>query len=382
MNVIQSYIPYKSNKNNVLNKDDIYMMMLSSLLLNKHYNKVTLYTDSLHKKFLEKFDFPYDYNTEVLEEDKCLAYGITKLKAIFSQTEPHIHYDLDCFVIKKPEINEFKSPFVFSHNDLPFCKNIKYFPNAMDIVESSNFEHIYDTYLKFYLENYNELSDFPHDEIKLSDVPNMSFIGVNDVKLFSQAISLTLEVYKKIEDDINKEWLGSAFIEQLVLPTFLKSISEDYKNNINDSTLFGWLFPQIDTIYGLEKKEKQLYTEVDKQKVIKIVNKENINKSNFIRFVGNTYSKKYIDLELDFNNPSHDLSNLEYFHAGGYKNNDEIKFLIIKTIINEFGIEVVEKISKTFLTIYPKTKLSKGEKLYEKYTNSNIFTNFNKKSII
>ena len=45
MNIIQSYIPYKNPYKIDLDKDYLYSMMLSSILLKKHYGKVKLYTN-------------------------------------------------------------------------------------------------------------------------------------------------------------------------------------------------------------------------------------------------------------------------------------------------------------------------------------------------
>ena len=64
MKAIQTWIPYRNPNEFILNKDEAYMIMLSSLLLKKHYGSVTLYTNDIQKKWFERIGFEYEYDTK------------------------------------------------------------------------------------------------------------------------------------------------------------------------------------------------------------------------------------------------------------------------------------------------------------------------------
>lgn len=362
MKIIQSYIPWRNPNKIVLDKDYIYSMMLSSLLLKRNYGSVTLYTNDTQLSFLKRFDFPYEYNTSILDNDTADVFAITKLKAMASQAENFIHFDLDSYVLDKPNLEKVKTPFLFSHNDIAFfTKNVKDITNLEEIIGSVHFNDIYQTYLKFYLNNLKFLGEeYPHKFIKLNEIPNMSLIYVRDVQKFKYAITKSLEVYEKIKKDIDSEWIGSAFIEQFTIPLYLKQISTEYKNNIDDSTLF-------------KNSHIQLQDTNDN---VKLVGSNYCSKCSYLHDMNES---------LDLSNPLDDLSKVSYYHAGGDKNKNIVKLLILKTLINKFGTETVQKIHTEFKKIYSSqnisNRLSESEKLYEQYMDSDIFTKLDKKSI-
>ena len=360
MKIIQSYIPWRNPNKILLGRDYIYTMMLSSLLLKKNYGNVELYTNSIQKKFLDNFNFPYTYNTNVLESDKADVFAITKLKAMLHQTEEFIHFDLDRFMVSLPNLTKRKSPFIFSHNDVAsLITDVNKLDRFEEKVGSVSFLGIYNTYLKFYLKNIQILEtieDFPHDFIKYDEIPNMNFIYVKDVPTFSEAIKKSINVYSHIKTDINSEWIGSAFIEQFTLPLYLKKLSKEYLDNIEESTLFGNSPVSLSDNY----------------------------------FKGNDYCSKCnnlhdVDEKFRLYNSDFDFNLFSYFHIGGIKFNDVIQFLVIRTLINNFGKDVVMDIHKKYIEFSLNNKttneLTPGERLYEKYAGEYIFTNMNKKSI-
>jgi len=365
MNIIQSYIPWRNPNKIDLDKKYIYTMMLSSLLLKKNYDTVTLYTNETQQNFLEKFNFPYTYNTDLLKDDTADVFAITKLKTMLSQTDSEfIHFDLDSFVFSNPKIKNTKSPFIFSHNDIGFLINdVSIKDTIEEIIDNHSFDAIYNTYLKFYLRNkkiIESIDGYPFEYISYKEIPNMNFIYVSDTNIFKEAIQKSLEVYQKIKKDIDSEWIGSAFIEQFTLPLYLKKLSKEYRDNIDESTLFKNSPLQLD------------------------------DKSDKFYFSGGDYCSKCnhlhnINEEIQLTEPAEDFSKFSYYHCGGDKNRDIVQFLVIKTLVNQFGKEVVENIHEVFRDISFQqnisNKLSVGEILYEKYTHSDIFTKLNKKSI-
>lgn len=360
MKIIQSYVPWRNPTKIDLDKNYIYTMMLSSLLLKKNYGSVTLYTNPTQEKFLKNFNLPYEYNTEVLLNDTADVFAITKLKAMMAQTENFIHFDLDSFLFSKPNLDKRKSPFIFSHNDIAFLiKDINETENFEEKIGGISFNAVYTTYLKFYLNNLKVLESiegYPHKYIKFDEIPNMNFIYVKDIDTFKTAITESLNVYNTIKSDIDKEWIGSAFIEQFTLPMYLKKLSKEYRDNIELSTLF-------------ENSPVQI---------------------NSTSLIGNDYCSKCNNLheiheEIDLKNLEFDLSTLSYFHSGGTKSNAIVQFLVINTLINLFGWECVEEIHRKFyefsLINRSGYKLSVGETLYEKYKGESIFTNLSKKTV-
>ena len=364
MKIIQSYIPYKNPYKIDLDKDYLYSMMLSSVLLKKHYGNVLLYTNEKQKSFLEKFYFPYEYDTTILSKEKGDVFAFTKLNSILAQMNDFIHFDLDTFVFKPFNLEKYQSNFIFSHNDVGIlAKDLENYETVEEQLGSQSYKDIYDTYLKFYFNNRNILENnrnFKSEHLKLSEIPNMNIICVRNsgVEIFKEAIRNSYLVYEDIKKDIDKEWIGSAFIEQLTIPLQIKEFSENYKNNIEKTTLFG---------------DSPMYPK---------------NKKGEVIFSGNQYcsecgftheSKVEIDLIKD------NLSKLKYFHSGGNKHDKLIKYLVLKTLIEITDLDSVIEMSNTYNIICAennkKTYLSESEILYNEFANSNIFTLDKNKSL-
>ena len=57
--------------------------------------------------------------------------------------------------------------------------------------------------------------------------------------IFLNKIQSGYSVYNDIKKDIDREWIGSAFIEQLTIPLKIKELCKDYKDEKYNSVLFG-----------------------------------------------------------------------------------------------------------------------------------------------
>ena len=364
MNIIQSYIPYKNPYKIDLDKDYLYSMMLSSILLKKHYGKVTLYTNEKQKSFLERFNFPYEYDTTILSKEKGDVFAFTKLNSILSQTTDFIHFDLDTFVFKPFNLDKYKSNFIFSHNDIgTLAKDLEKFETIEEQLGSQSYKDIYDTYLKFYFINKNKLEnnkEFESQNLKLSQIPNMNVICVRNkgVDIFKQAIQSGYSVYNDIKKDIDREWIGSAFIEQLTIPLKIKELCKDYKDEKYNSVLFG---------------DSPMYPKYKSGKVI-------FKGNEYCSECGLTHESK---IKIDLLNEN--LSKLRYFHSGGNKHDKFIKYLVLKTLIDLIGIDGVIEINNTFNFIHSENNrasyLSDSEKMYNEYMNTDIFTLNKNKSL-
>jgi len=241
MKAIQTWIPYRNPNEFILNKDEAYMIMLSSLLLKKHYGSVTLYTNDIQKEWFERIGFEYEYDTKALEDDKGDVFSIPKLNIIKSISEPFVHYDLDTYVFEKPNLNR-KSPYIFSHPDVEFASSRleKFIETPEDIIRSYDFKLIYDTYLEFYLQNkktLDKIDGFPDNEIKLSEIPNMNIIAVTDnLDIYKKTIDDVLSIYEILKPKFKEKRIHATFLEQFLINIYLKKNNPQYKKLVEDYT--------------------------------------------------------------------------------------------------------------------------------------------------
>ena len=142
MKVIQSWIPHKAPGKFNLSKEEAYIIMLSSLLLKKHYGNVTLYTNKVQQYWFEKIGFEYDYNIDVLKNESAEMFAMPKLIAMKTLDEPFIHFDLDTLIFNKPNIDR-KSPYIFSHPDMNHLTDTLEILEPEDILNSNDRNHFW-----------------------------------------------------------------------------------------------------------------------------------------------------------------------------------------------------------------------------------------------
>lgn len=377
MKIIQSWIPYQKPNSFTIEKNEAYMIMLSSLLLQKNYGEVTLFTNEYQKNWFEKIGFPYQYNIDALKNEQCDLFGMPKFKSIQSLNEPFIHYDLDTLVFTKPHTNR-KTPYIFSHPDIEFMYEKMSVSSPEDIMLSEHFESIYKTYIGFYLQNKSIFTydkTFPHDEIQLKEIPNMNIICVNeDLDLFKNAIDDTLKIYEKLKEKFSNDYISSIFLEQFVFPLYLKKNNKNYKCDIED--YFNELLHLKDSPFVFSTIPVTIKNENLDKWPLKF---ETFQYCSMCKYEHNEikewYDKKSLsDLNYDF---------LTYYHiGGGCKSYPLVNAMIIGHTIKHFGEEYVIQVHNFYKELLGnKQYISLGEKLYEELTGSTIFTDLNKKSI-
>lgn len=325
MKVIQSYIPYQEPYTFTLDRDYVYIMMLSSLLAKEHYDSVTLYTNNIQKQFFVDMGFVYEYDTDVLNEVDMELWVLPKLLSCLSQNEPFIHIDLDTLLLDKLNIDAYKSPYIFAHPDI----------SDEDIIRDGTIKSTFQdwnlwVFFKVYLEYYYTFhlnieqieNPIPTELCSIPQLPNMSVILIKEnFHQFKKALLATLDLYnfKRYEFDSNRN--SAMFLEQMCLPLYLKQETE----NID----FGFL---------------------NTTKEIRSQTIETVNSNRF-----------------------------QFYHLGGAnRNNPNLISMVIDKIINDFGIEYITKIFDYYKKRVRETgnliTLTDGEKSYEKNNTTNIFT--------
>lgn len=379
MKVVQSWIPYNSPDKFTLEKTDAYMIMLSSLLLKKHYGSVTLYTNENQKEWFNKIGFEYEYNTKALEHEVGDVFSIPKLNIMKSISEPFIHFDLDTYVFDKPNLNR-KSPYIFSHPDIEFASTRleKFMETPEDVLRSYDFKLIYDTYLEFYLQNktiLDNIDGFPDSEIKLKEIPNMNIIAVTgDLDVYKKTIDDCLAIYELLKPQFKEKRIHATFLEQFLISIYLKKNNSQYKKLVED---YGngqikvedspYLFSGIPVVIKNENLDKWPLEFINAQYCTKCKQEHKFTQS----------FETLDDLRNDFN---YDF--LSYYHLGGDKPFPLVNALTINHIITHFGEDYVVKIHNFWKNLLKGNNyISLGEEMYEKISGNKIFSNLNKKSM-
>tara|TARA_B110000027_G_C16102711_1_gene293850 strand:- start:414 stop:1604 length:1191 start_codon:yes stop_codon:yes gene_type:complete len=395
MKVIQSYIPYNSpNKFQPL-KDEMYVSMLSSLLINKHYGESNIYTNEVCKKVFNEIGIPYtNIDTEVLSKEEAKAFAMPKLKAMKAQTEPFLHLDLDSMVIEPPTFPE--QPFLFSHIDQPIVKKR---PKKKRLSIPNMFNHLNDDgwyqlanqayykFISYFQQNLSKL-DFPIHHFDASTVPNMNIIKVNDVKTFSAVIEKVEKVYESIivEYENQAPWELSCFIEQGCIHTYLKAMSKEYQE---------WQIRAEDTKIDTHVLFKDDPVKCSFYKELK---KSTVTNESLPSFPLIFWHEAYCNSCHQPHSMSHtipyeakfkanlNLDKFKFWHVGGSnKTIAWVQAMLIGHIVKHFGVEEALKINSWFrddrISKGYKPTLSPGEKMYEKLSGTEIFTSNWKKTL-
>ena len=397
MKVIQSYIQHLQPDDFTIEIDYAYIIMLSSLLAKKHYGTPTLYTNEINFRFLSQMNFPFEYNIDIVNEYHSKLFSLSKFATMMEQTEPFIHLDLDTLIIKKPNLEVKKSPYIFSHPDVKFIHDkILEEENFTSKILSDDYFTLYDTYLRNYLRYYKELEgdegkyDWPGKGfINLNDIPNMNFIGVmDDLGSFKDAIEKALVIVDNTGIIDNKEWSDAHFIEQFCLPLYLKKYNKQY-NDLCESH-------QPDKFHFQTSQfllDSNPILDIPYVKTVEMIENGNFDDLFQLVFELNQYCTECnqnhnINHRIESPEDLKDNLNLDflkYYHIGGAnKKIPLLQAMIIGHIVENFGEEYVLSVHNFFKNeIYKKqnihNQISEGEYIYEYITDNKIFT---KKSII
>lgn len=387
MKAIQSYIPFGSELDPTaeLDKNYTYLALLSALQLKKLYGKVTLYTNEHMANFFKRLEFPYEYDTS-LQGEKAAYFAMPKMKAFMAQKEPFVHYDLDTLVFDKPRLEEMKSPFIFSHLDMPndgFYKKDRVLPKKKHkavsyLIQDRWFDNLMDSYLLAYYNCEVLPSDYPTHLINPNNIPNMNIIGVKDVKTFQKATSIAMKIATDNEHIFTNNWLASNFIEQLTIPLYLELFSKEYKsalvqhkqkNPVSSPIMFsGDPF----TCLGFPSDDEKWYDTLPEYPF----SFQHYHKCNeCFDWHKNTYP---ISSDKDLLAHS-DLSKYKYAHIGGGNKAYQMwQSMVIYTLVKHYGEDRVLKVTDYFRAkaekVNKRYKLSPGEKLYERLTGDKLFS--------
>lgn len=400
MKVVQSYIQHLEPNNFKVEIDYAYIIMLSSLLLKKHYGGSTLYTNESTFKWFSKIGFPLEYNIDVVNEYHSKIFSLSKFGTMLHQTEPFIHCDLDTLILKKPNLDVKSTPYIFSHPDVKFLHDeILEHDNYTSQVLSKEHFDLYDTYLRNYyllhktLESNEGKFDWPGEGfINFKDIPNMNFIAIKeDLNSLKDAIEKGLVIVDNTHLHENKQWSDAHFVEQFCVPIYLKKYNPTFNNlcEINSNNEFNYKksqfllssnpildIPYVDTVKRIEDgtfdelfplafEVNQYCTECNQNHTIKhrIESPEELKD----------------DLNLDF---------LGFYHVGGgNKKIPLLQAMIIGHIVKHFGEEYVLRVHNFYKTeIYKNqglvNQISQGEYVYEHLTGNKIFSSPQKPVII
>lgn len=312
MKIIHTYVPVGDTK---FNKYIAYSMSLSALLAKRHYDNVVLYTDKKTGEIVKQLKIPYDsINTELLDNFSEKTFSIPKLLVYSNQKEPFIHIDLDTFIFDKIEFTDKKriySTFPEGSGDI-----LKF-----DIANSSFF-NTYIIPLQKIQENLpNEFSK----HIIFKNVPNMSVFGGFNHELISEATKYCLDIYENNMSFFDSNYYNACIIEQLFIPAAIRMIlSKNRKKNELENS-FKFLF-----------KDNPTYVEFIK------------NKWDYPFLVRSMDKTLWIGDKLHlFKNSTYNFNG--FLHLNGYKNFDELIFILKQHIIQDFDkCNLVIMIEKTF----------------------------------
>lgn len=397
MRIVQSYIPFNSHAQPeaIIEKEYAYLALLSSLQLKKVYGNVTLYTSEKLADLFSKMDFPYEYNTSI-DGERATYFAAAKLRTFMDQSEPFIHYDLDTLVFEAPNLDVKTSPFIFSHPDMPnngYWKKDRVLPRKKHkainkLVQDVWFHNLMESYLLAYYNTQWLPEGYPTHYIDPNNIPNMNIIAVKDVDTFKKATDIAMQIADRNEKIFQNNWLASNFIEQMTIPLYLQSFSEEYRMALED--------------YKLNKTLGSPFMfEADPFTVPSLgTNEEDIQKQRLevpeypFRFQNyyacgecvEWHKKDIIISSKEKLLENLNLSKIKYAHIGGANKVFALwQSMIIQTIIDNYGEDTLFKVTDHYRKIDELSnkpyQLSDGEKAYENLTGNLIFseTYMNKK---
>ena len=379
MKVVHSF----ANEHNVIWKELLYSQLLSALLAKEHYGNIDFHTTNEIAKVIDKLAFPYNNIITKNVTSKDSTWSMPKLRAYQSIKEPFFHIDNDTFIFNKIDFNNFKQNILFSHPDTSIKKHnktrvkkdvsyaISELIQTTDVdvtLRNTYFSRLNETYLRLYFKIYN--SGVPDSRIAdyfdVSSIPNMNITFVNDIDLFSQAISIAVKHYENNKKLIDKEKYGPCYIEQLVIHQVLRTLDKGYRKASSKHKHL--IFKDVPTLLIGEQNYTPNIDDVEWPLVFKTRNVLNDyrgfspykNIKNKIKIKSLEEYKDY--LEEDFGG---------FMHATYMKWYDWMQAYIIHNIRTRVGDQPLLDIHKYFKKIYPGYGLdqkSGGEKLYEKLT--------------
>lgn len=217
MNAIQTYFPQRhimDTKEEL--KTLLKFSLLSSYLANKHYGKVSLYTNDEMSKIFGKFiPFYNEINTDVLEsnshnfKNNPEYYAVPKLYVFSKMSSPFIHLDLDTFIFENPTKLLIEEPkFFVGHLDFGFTEE-------MYLREISAYELYYKQILDNVKTN-NIWDESITDNIAFKRIINANIIGGFDHNTISKGYQKIIDNFEQNKEFYKHQKFVSLFLEQMM----------------------------------------------------------------------------------------------------------------------------------------------------------------------
>lgn len=380
MKVVHSYVPTSFNGSKiypVIWKELMYGQLLSVLLAKRAYGNISLYTNTDIAKQVADIGIPYDeVDTTLLQDVKSNTFAYPKMRYFSQITEPCIHIDTDTYIFNKIDFSNSKTDTVYAHADQPF--NIGYANDTRMLSEFIN--NVTEVYTALAVLHEEQLKDIDPLRVDLMMIPNGNITCIKNPAVFREATNLTLDYYYKNQDRIDSLKYGSCHIEQMINHLYLMKLDPVYKAAVEtgDHLLCMDRFMTIGGEYFDKETKKTKYDFPFKFRI-------NLIKSEFIPEISNLKSelnkKGYSMLKDNYKEvvikDKKDLINYFSFdfygvHHPSFNKWDPIfECLTIGYIAENFGIEWIEKVHKSFTKFYigyDLPALSRGEELYQELT--------------
>lgn len=369
--VVHTFVPSNYDKNHkesfIIWKDLMYPQLLSTLLSQREFGNITLYTNSDVVKQIEEIGLPYsEINTEILNGYERNTFSSFKLKVFESIVEPFLHIDTDTLIFSRLRLENSKEDIVFAHPDQPIRVTRNIHEDYVKVLS--------ELYGAFFYVFHEQHSDFKKQNFKISNIPNMNIVFVKDTKSFSEATRLSLEHYENNRKIIDSQYYGACYIEQLMIHLNLMEISEKYHESVKRGThVFA-----VDRFLEVEQERSHYNFSVADYKfplTFRITLMDDLYTKELNQFSlfehGKEFTKKItIPNEEEFKK----FFNFDFFgveHVTFYKWSKIFQCMCIGYIANNFGEEWLYKVHNHYKKFYPQMNLpvlSEGEKLYEELT--------------
>jgi len=290
--------------------EEFKIAIVSAMYANKFYGNSTFASSRAVIDKIKGLKLPFTHY-EIIDldlEKNSLPY-IYKMYVYTKQTTPFINLDLD-LVLNNPLPEQNTGTVKFAHRD----HKIKWEMTQIDGLRRSYFDpasYIYKTHGLDILKN-----------LRLFSIPNMGIVSCEDPDLYRRATNKALQVYYDNKSFFDSELLHGCFIEQGLTHKYLYELSDEYRKQVEDDSTF--IF----------------------DKSISIVIDESMTKY--------TINDLYREHAYPFTNVHEALEQYSYkelpavHFLGSTKYSEVTQFFIIKEIIQNLGVEVLEKIEQYF----------------------------------
>lgn len=324
MKIVHTYL--KTERGGKLRETILQSMLLSTLLAKKFYNRVDLYTDRETEKIVREIGIPYtNIYSDQLDKIKVKSYTLPKVHTYTLMDEPYLHIDLDSFIFQR--INELDTKTIWAcypegGNELSFH------------IENKNFYHTY-VQSAFFLQEKLPSELLPY--VRFSNVPNFCIFGGYNHQLIADASRYALDIYKQFEEYFETDYYYAIMLEQLLIPSIIRMNLDKIDDIRSEKQTFNFFYEGNPTFINIDQN-------IDFK----------ISFDNHGKVVHSTNEQEFYNL-ISYNHNG-------FLHLNGYKDFDEVVFLIRQRSIDEFNaIEQVKRIDDMF------TKSEKFKMLISKY---------------